>query len=123
MYGLKRKENIMIPIVYTVSEVAELLCISRSHAYRLVNQGLLPVLDLGTRKVIPKEYLDKWLKENKKKWDDKSRCLCSGYVLSDCKEISEECVKKWLRFDRWIKKKNEPYDTGSRGVLPVSHKV
>lgn len=56
----------MIPIVYTVSEVAELLCISRSHAYRLVNQGRLPVLDLGTRKVIPKEYLDKWLKENKK---------------------------------------------------------
>lgn len=39
------------------------------------------------------------------------------------REISEECVKKWLRFDRWIKKKNESYDTGSRCVLPVSHKV
>ena len=53
----------MKPIVFSVTEVAELLGISRSYAYRLVSKGQLPVLDLGTRKVIPKAYLDEWLKE------------------------------------------------------------
>ena len=51
----------MKPIVFSVTEVAELLGISRSYAYRLVSKGQLPVLDLGTRKVIPKAYLDEWL--------------------------------------------------------------
>ena len=40
----------MKPIVFSVTEVAE-----------------VPVLDLGTRKVIPKAYLDEWLKENVKR--------------------------------------------------------
>ena len=57
MYGLKRKENTMKPIVFSITEVAELLGISRSYAYRLVSKGQLPVLDLGTRKVIPKHIL------------------------------------------------------------------
>ena len=57
----------MKPIVFSITEVAELLGISRSYAYRLVSTGQLPVLDLGTRTVIPKTYLDEWLKENTKK--------------------------------------------------------
>ena len=57
----------MKPIVFSITEVAELLGISRSYAYRLVSKGQLPVLDVGTRKVIPKTYLDDWLKENTKK--------------------------------------------------------
>ena len=51
------------PIVYSV---AELLDISRSYAYKLVQQGELPVLDIGTRRVIPKAYLDEWIREKVK---------------------------------------------------------
>ena len=54
----------MEKIVYTVTEVAELLGISRSYAYEMVKEKKLPVLDLGRRKVIPKSSLDEWIKEN-----------------------------------------------------------
>lgn len=57
----------MKAIVYSVTEVAELLGISRSYAYKLVKEGKIPVLDLGNRKVVPKAYLDKWIKEKSKK--------------------------------------------------------
>lgn len=55
------------PIVYSIAEVAQLLDISRSYAYKLVQQGELPVLDIGTRRVIPKAYLDEWIREKVKK--------------------------------------------------------
>ena len=64
-----RKENNMMkqkPIVYSIAEVAQLLDISRSYAYKLVQQGELPVLDIGTRRVIPKAYLDEWIREKVK---------------------------------------------------------
>lgn len=54
------------PIVYSIAEVAQLLDISRSYAYKLVQQGELPVLDIGTRRVIPKAYLDEWIREKVK---------------------------------------------------------
>lgn len=54
----------MDKIVYSVQEVAELLGISRSHAYEMVKEKKLPILDLGKRKVIPKTFLDEWIKEN-----------------------------------------------------------
>ena len=61
------------PIVYSIAEVAQLLDISRSYAYKLVQQGELPVLDIGTRMVIPKSYLDEWIiekvKENQREND------------------------------------------------------
>ena len=53
----------MEKLVYNVSEVAELLGISKSYAYELVKQKRLPVLDLGRRKVIPKKRLDDWIQE------------------------------------------------------------
>ena len=53
--------------LYTVEDLQKILKISRSFAYKLVNRGKLPVLDLGTRKIIPKEYLDAWLEENEKR--------------------------------------------------------
>lgn len=49
-------------LVYSVSEVAELLGISKSYAYQLVKEKKIPVLDLGRRKVIPKVSLEEWLK-------------------------------------------------------------
>lgn len=57
----------METIVYSIAEAAEILGISRSYAYKLVSMGQLPVLDLGTRKIIPKAYLNEWLRENTKR--------------------------------------------------------
>lgn len=54
----------MEKIVYTVKEMAQLLGISKSYAYELVKERKVPVLDLGKRKVIPKDRLDEWIREN-----------------------------------------------------------
>jgi excisionase family DNA binding protein len=44
-------------LVYSVSEAACLLGISRAFAYELASRGELPVLRLGRRMVIPKVCL------------------------------------------------------------------
>lgn len=44
-------------LVYSVTEVAELLGISRAHGYDLVASGELPHLRLGRRIVVPKHAL------------------------------------------------------------------
>ena len=54
----------MEKMVYTVKEMAQLLGISKSYAYELVKERKVPVLDLGKRKVIPKDRLDEWIREN-----------------------------------------------------------
>lgn len=51
----------MEKIVYTIPEVADMLCISKSHAYDLVKRRILPVLELGGRRVIPKALFDEWV--------------------------------------------------------------
>ena len=51
-------------LTYSVTEVAELLGISKSYAYELVKEKKLPVLNLGKRKVIPKSMLEQWIQEN-----------------------------------------------------------
>jgi excisionase family DNA binding protein len=50
-------------LVYTVSEVAAALGISRSHAYELVSRGELAHVRLGRRVVIPKRSLADLLAE------------------------------------------------------------
>ncbi|MEN8614664.1 helix-turn-helix domain-containing protein [Dehalogenimonas sp. THU2] len=45
----------------TVPEAAEMLGISRNHAYELVRQNQLPSVKLGNRIVIPKIRLEKFL--------------------------------------------------------------
>ena len=47
--------------VWTVTEVAVLLGISRAHAYNLVAQGEIPHLRLGRRIVVPKVAVDELL--------------------------------------------------------------
>lgn len=47
--------------VYTVQEVAMMLNISRSYTYELLKAKRIPVLQLGTRVVIPKKKFDEWL--------------------------------------------------------------
>ena len=44
-------------LVYSVSEAAVLLGISRAFAYELVARGELPVIRLGRRRLVPKVAL------------------------------------------------------------------
>lgn len=44
-------------LVYSVSEAGRLLGISRPTAYRLASEGVLPVVRLGHRLVVPKGRL------------------------------------------------------------------
>jgi len=44
-------------LVFTVTEVAELLGVSRAFAYELAARGELPALRLGRRVVVPKAAL------------------------------------------------------------------
>lgn len=54
----------MEKVVYSIVEAAGMLGISKSYAYQLVKEKKLPVLDLGKRKVIPKNRLEEWIQEN-----------------------------------------------------------
>ena len=51
----------MEKMVYSVQEVAGLLGISKSYAYELVRKGMIPALELGKKRVIPKEKFNKWI--------------------------------------------------------------
>ena len=46
---------------YTVTEVAELLGISRSSAYQCVRRGEIPSLVLGRRVVVPRSAVERLL--------------------------------------------------------------
>ena len=50
-------------LVYSVTEIGELLGIGRSKAYELVRSGTIPSLRLGRRIVIPKLALSRLLAE------------------------------------------------------------
>lgn len=52
--------------VYTIEEVAELLCISKSYVYKLVRNNKIPNLTLGKRKLIPIDKFNKWLETKAK---------------------------------------------------------
>ena len=45
----------------SIGQVAARLGISRAHCYRLAARSLLPTLELGRRKVVPAEWLRRWL--------------------------------------------------------------
>ena len=47
--------------VFTVPEVAYMLGISKSYAYEMVKCKVIPVLEIGTRKVVPKRQFEEWL--------------------------------------------------------------
>ena len=46
---------------YTVNEVARILGVSRTQAYRLVQEGLFKSVRIGNAIRIPKRSFDKWL--------------------------------------------------------------
>lgn len=51
-------------LVYTVEEVATMLGLSESYAYKLAKSRKFPVLQLGRRIVVPKEKFELWLNES-----------------------------------------------------------
>ena len=53
----------MEKLVYSIQEAANLLGISRSYAYELVRNGTIPALELGKKRVIPKEKFVAWINE------------------------------------------------------------
>lgn len=48
-------------LVLSVTEAGQLLGIGKSLAYDLVNQGVIPSIRLGTRRVVPRKALEEWL--------------------------------------------------------------
>lgn len=66
----------MEPILYTVSETAELLKINRNSVYELLKNNVIKGLKLGSLKITRNELL-KFLEEN------------NGKDLSDLQEIKE----------------------------------
>lgn len=54
-------DSIERPLVYTVTQTATLLGISRTHAYELVARGELAHLRLGRRIVVPRHALERLL--------------------------------------------------------------
>ena len=54
-------ESIELPLVYTVTQTATLLGISRTHAYELVARGDLAHVRLGRRIVVPRHAVEQLL--------------------------------------------------------------
>ncbi len=50
--------------VFNVEEAAEYLKLSKVTIYRLLNEGELDYIKIGTRKIIPGKVLDEYIDEN-----------------------------------------------------------
>ena len=57
-------EQIIEQLTISVTELSKVLGVSKPIAYRLANSKDFPVLQIGSRKVIPVKKLEKWLEEN-----------------------------------------------------------
>lgn len=53
-----------LPIMLSVPQLASVLGISRSGAYALVRSAGFPTLKIGSRIVVPKDELLKWIHEH-----------------------------------------------------------
>jgi excisionase family DNA binding protein len=51
--------------VYSVAQVAKKLGISKTHAFKLCNDGVIPCLRLGRRIVVPIAAFNEWLGQGK----------------------------------------------------------
>ena len=51
-------------ITFSVTEAAEVLGVSQSFMYQLVKENRIPSLKLGNRRLIPKESLEAWIRNN-----------------------------------------------------------
>lgn len=62
----KEKDMIEEKLVYSVSEVGQLLGVSRPKVYDLTNRSDFPVVQVGRRKLIPKKEFEEWLSRETK---------------------------------------------------------
>ena len=54
----------MDKLTYSITEVAEMVGISKSYAYQMVKERKLPVLEVGNRKLVPIRQLEQWIHDN-----------------------------------------------------------
>ena len=52
-----------LPLMLSVSQVAEVLGIGRTNAYELVKEKDFPSLNIGSRIVVPKDKFIQWIEE------------------------------------------------------------
>lgn len=52
-----------LPLMLSVPQVADVLGIGRASAYELVRSDGFPMLNIGTRIVIPKDKFIRWIEE------------------------------------------------------------
>ena len=50
-----------LPLMLSIMDIAALFGISRSHAYDLVHEEGFPAMEIGSRIIIPKDALIKWI--------------------------------------------------------------
>ena len=50
-------------MAFTVEELASILGISRSCAYKLIREPGFPVVNIGRRVLIPRKALEKWIND------------------------------------------------------------
>lgn len=53
----------MSKVVYTVGEVADILCFSKTKVYDMVHKSEIPYINVGKRIIIPIKQFDIWLDE------------------------------------------------------------
>ena len=56
-------------LLLKVSEAAEALGISRSHAYELIQAGKLPTIRLGASVRVPRGWLTRFVEEETARWE------------------------------------------------------
>ena len=87
---------------YTVNDVARILGVSRTQAYRLVQEGLFKSVRIGNAIRIPKRSFDKWL-EPLDLWHQKGRFVMASIIKRKknysivCTYVDEngETKQKW----------------------------
>lgn len=57
------EEKVDFPELLTVKEVQLKMRISKAGVYNLINSGQIPLVKIGSRKLIPKKEFLIWLKE------------------------------------------------------------
>ncbi len=50
-----------LPLMLSVMDIAALFGISRSHAYNFVHEEGFPKIEIGSRIIVPKDALMKWI--------------------------------------------------------------
>jgi excisionase family DNA binding protein len=56
-------------LLLTIPEAVQILGVSRSHLYNLINQGTLPTIRLGRSVRIPREWLSGWVATQVQDWE------------------------------------------------------